>query len=154
MLILQQVSDADRPGAAVQPGAAQLPTVISWTRPGGGPQPNIFSVAKYETANGAPNFYDVVFAFANLDRNNYQQGNFNVNITQNGANLFGIKSSRVYNVKNIAAYTAWIRNRRNTFVIPRQYYGTNLLNGRFVVSLNKCPPQTPAGRPRRSRRSI
>ena len=58
----------------------------------GNPQPSIFSVAKYEQPNGSPNFYDVVFAFANLDRNNSQQGFFNVNITQNGANLFGIKA--------------------------------------------------------------
>jgi hypothetical protein len=46
-----------------------------------------------------------VFAFANLDRNNNQQGNFNLNITQNGSNLFGVKNTRTYHVKNIAAYT-------------------------------------------------
>ena len=44
--------------------------------------------------------------FVNLDRNNTQQGNFDVNVSQNGANLFGIQSNRTYNVKNIAAYTA------------------------------------------------
>ena len=106
---------------------------------GGGSQPNIYSVAKYETANGAPNFSDVVFAFANLDRNNDQQGNFNVNLTQNGANLFGIKSNRVYNVKNIAAYTAVDSNRRNNFLIPGSVTGTNLLNSGLFVSLKKVP---------------
>ena len=106
---------------------------------GSGPQPSIFSVAKYETANGSPNFNEVVFAFANLDRNNNQQGNFNVNITQNGANLFGIKSNRVYNVRNIAAYTAIDPNRRNIFLISGNTTGTNLLNNGLFVLLKKVP---------------
>src|ERR1043165_5223037 len=49
----------------------------------GAVQESIFSVAKYETANAAPNQSDVVFGFVNLDRNNNQSGTFNVNITQN-----------------------------------------------------------------------
>src|SRR5437867_4474761 len=106
---------------------------------GGGPQPNIFSVAKYEQANGAPNFYDVVFAFANLDRNNNQQGNFNVNITQNGSNLFGIKTNRTYNVKNIAADTAIDGNRRNYWLIPGTASGSTLLNNGLFVLLKKVP---------------
>jgi glycosidase len=106
---------------------------------GGGPQPNLFSVAKYEQANGAPNFYDVVFAFANLDRNNNQQGNFNVNITQNGGNLFGIKSKRTYNVKNLAAYTAIDPNRRNNWLIPGNISGTNLLSNGLFALLKKVP---------------
>jgi hypothetical protein len=100
---------------------------------GGGAQPNIFSVAKYETANAAPNFSDVVFAFATLDRNNVQQGSFNVNITQNGANLFGIKSNRVYNVKNIAAYTGIYADRRNLWQWGTGIAGSNVLaNGIFI----------------------
>ena len=106
---------------------------------GGGPQPNIFSVAKYEQANGAPNFYDVVFAFANLDRNNNQQGNFNVNIAQNGSNLFGIKSGRTYNVRNIAAYTAIDGNRRTYLLITNGISGANLLNNGLFVLLKKVP---------------
>jgi hypothetical protein len=105
----------------------------------GGSQPNIFSVAKYEQANGSPNFYDVVFAFAMLHRNNNQQGNFNVNITQNGSNLFGIKSGRTYNVKNIAAYTAIDPNRRNYWLIPGGVSGDNLLNTGLFISLNPVP---------------
>jgi glycosidase len=106
---------------------------------GGGAQPNIFSVAKYETPNGSPNFNDVVFAFANLDRNNNQQGNFNVNITQNGANLFGVNGPRLYNVKNIAAYAALDSTRRNQWLINGDIAGTNLLaNGLFVL-LKKVP---------------
>ncbi len=106
---------------------------------GGGPQPGIFSVAKYETANASPNFGDVVFAFVNLDRNNNQQGNFNVNITQNGSNLFGIKPGRIYNVRNIAAYTQIDGTRRNQFLIPGNISGTNLLNNGLFVLLKKVP---------------
>ena len=106
---------------------------------GGGPQQNIFSVAKYETANGAPNFSDVVFAFATLDRNNTQSGNFNVAISQNGANLFGIKSNRLYNVKNIAAYTAIDPNRRNYWLWGGGIYGSNVLANGIFVSLNPVP---------------
>jgi len=111
---------------------------------GGGAQPQIHSVAKYETANASPNQADVVFAFANLDRNNNQQGNFNVNITQNGANLFGIKSNRTYNVKNIAAYTAIDPNRRNVWLIPGNISGTNLLSNGLFVLLKKVPSSDPA----------
>jgi len=108
------------------------------------PQPQIHSVAKYETANASPNQADVVFAFANLDRNNNQQGNFNVNITQNGANLFGIKSNRTYNVKNIAAYTAIDPNRRNVWLWGSGMTGTNLLANGVFTSLNRVPSSDPA----------
>jgi hypothetical protein len=103
------------------------------------PQPSIFSVAKYEQANGAPNFYDVVFAFANLDRNNTQQGDFDLNINQNGSNLFGIKPGRLYNVRNIAAYTAIDPNRRNYFLIPGNVSGANLINNGLYVAMNPVP---------------
>jgi hypothetical protein len=106
---------------------------------GGGTQANVFSVAKYETSNGAPNFSDVVFAFANLDRNNLQSGNFNVNITQNGSNLFGIKPSRIYNVKNISAYTAIDSNRRNVWQWGSGIAGSNVLANGLFVSLNPVP---------------
>jgi hypothetical protein len=102
-------------------------------------QPNLFAVAKYEQANGSPNFHDVVFAFVNLDRNDSQQGNFNVNITQNGSNLFGICSNRWYNVRNVAAYTAIDPNRRNYFLIQGNVSGTNLLNNGLYAALNPVP---------------
>ena len=106
---------------------------------GGGSQPQIFSVAKYETPNASPNFADVVFAFSNLDRDNNQQGNFNVAITQNGSNLFGIKAGRTYNVRNIAAYTAIDPTRRDQYLIPGGMSGASLLaNGLFVL-LKKVP---------------
>jgi glycosidase len=106
---------------------------------GGGAQTKIFSVAKYEIANAAPGVSDVVFAFTSLDRNNAQQGNFNVNITQNGANLFGIKSNRVYNAKNIAAYTAIDGNRRNVWQWGAGVAGSNIIANGIFVSLYPVP---------------
>jgi glycosidase len=106
------------------------------------PQPSIFSVAKYATANASPNFSDVVFAFVNLDRNNNQQGNFDVNITQNGSNLFGIKPGRIYNVRNIAAYTQIDGTRRTQYLIPGNVSGTNLLNNGLFVLLKSVPTTT------------
>jgi glycosidase len=106
-------------------------------------QPNIFSVAKFQTANASPNFSDVVFAFTPLDRNNPQIGNFDVNITQNGSNLFGIQPGRIYNVKNIAAHLGSDPNRRNYWLWPTNtgggYYGSNILSGGVYVSLNPVP---------------
>jgi len=103
------------------------------------PQSSIFSVAKFQTANGAPNFNDVVFAFTPLDRNNLQSGTFDVNITQNGTNLFGIQPSRIYNVKNIAAYLGADPNRRNNWLWNGGISGSNLLTNGIFVSLNPVP---------------
>lgn len=105
----------------------------------GSPHQSIHSVAKYETAGGAPNFQDVVFAFVNLDRDNNQSGVFNVNITSGGSNLFGIKPNRIYNVKNISAYTAIDGNRRNVWLWGAGTYGSNVLTSGIYVGLNKVP---------------
>lgn len=104
---------------------------------GGSIQQSIFSVAKYETPNGSPASTDVVFGFMNLDRNNDQQGNFDVNITQNGSNLFGINSARTYDVKNVAAYTGFDSNRRNVFLNRKT--GSLLLSGGLFVGVKKVP---------------
>ena len=116
---------------------------------GGAVQPSIFSVAKYDTPNGSPATNDVVFAFANLDRNGTPSGNFDVNITQSGSNLFGIKSGRQYNVKNIAAYTAIRSNRRDIFQwrtnpadegsAPAPRTGSDILSSGIFVAMNKVP---------------
>ncbi|MFM2295680.1 MAG: hypothetical protein RLZZ350_2093 [Verrucomicrobiota bacterium] len=106
---------------------------------GGGANANVFSVAKYETANASPNSADVVFAFANLQRDAVSSGNFNVAITQNGANLFGIKTNRTYNVKNIAAYTALDANRRNVWQWGAGRTGMDVLANGVFVSLNAVP---------------
>lgn len=105
----------------------------------GSQQTKIYSVAKYVAANASPGVSDVVFAFVNLDRNNTQAGNFNVNITANGSNLFGIQRGRSYNVRNISAYTGVDATRRNTFLIPGNITGATMLDGGFYVALNKVP---------------
>jgi len=103
------------------------------------PQSSIFSVAKYQTANASPNFSDVVLAFTTLDRNHTQGGTFDVNVTQNGSNLFGIQPSRIYNVKNIAAYLGADANRRNYWLWGSGTAGSNLLANGVFVSLNPVP---------------
>jgi hypothetical protein len=72
----------------------------------GGTHQRIFSVAKYQAENASPATGDVVFGFVNLDRDADRNGVFNVAIDRNGSNLFGIKSGRSYNIRNLAAYTA------------------------------------------------
>lgn len=107
---------------------------------GGAVHASLYAVAKYETANGAPNFSDVVFAFANLDRDNNQSGTFNVNITQGPGNLFGIKPGRFYNVKNLAAYTGADANRRNVWLWPGGgSWGSNVLANGIFVGANRVP---------------
>src|SRR5207253_1911462 len=78
----------------------------------------IFAVAKYEVKNGSPANTDVVLAFANTNRDASPQGNFHINqdTDNNGVNDYGIKSSRTYDLKNIAAYTGINSNRRNVFL--------------------------------------
>ena len=103
-------------------------------------QQNIFSVAKYQTANASPGVSDVVFGFINLDRNDPQAGNYNVNVSLDGFNnVFGIHSGRTYNVKNIAAYLGTDGTRRNQFLIPGNVSGDSLLANGLYVSLNPVP---------------
>jgi len=111
---------------------------------GGGVQESLYAVAKYEVANVSPNFSDVVFAFANLDRNNNQSGTFDVNITQGPGNLFGIKSGRLYNMKNLAAYIGADANRRNVWLWGGGIWGSNVLANGVFVSLNKVPTSNAA----------
>ena len=118
---------------------------------GGGTHQGIFAVAKYQAKNTSPNLTDVVFAFANVDRNNNQTGNFNVaqDTDSDGVNDYGIKPSRTYNVKNIAAYTAIDPNRRNYWQwrvdasnvnsAPQPRLGSDILNNGIFVGMNKVP---------------
>ncbi len=109
------------------------------------PHGQIFSVAKYEAKNGAPNFSDTVLCFVNLDRNatpaTVGANKFNVNIDTdaNGVNDFGIRPARTYNVKNLAAYTGTEANRRNVFLIPGGILGSDLLAQGMYVAMNKVP---------------
>ena len=104
----------------------------------------IFSVAKYETANASPANSDVVFGFVNLNRNAAQDRTFNVNITQNSTNLFGIKSGRTYNVRNVAAYTGVDSNRRNTWLWGSGRTGSDVLANGVRVIMNAVPASNAA----------
>ncbi len=110
----------------------------------------MFSVAKFEARNGAPNFSDVVFAFVNIARNadpettGGVQFNLNADVDANGANDFGIKSARTYNVKNIAAYLGVAGTRRDTFLIPGGKTGAQLLSEGLYVKMNRVPTTDPA----------
>lgn len=102
----------------------------------------IFSVAKYEVANGSPATTDVVLGFVNLDRDAPHSDTFNVNITQNGSNLFGMKPSRTYNVRNIAADTAQDASRRTVWLWGNNgRTGSDVLTSGVFVSMNKVPTQ-------------
>jgi archaellum component FlaF (FlaF/FlaG flagellin family) len=94
------------------------------------PQPPFSPWRNTRRPTPRPNFSDVVFAFTTLDRNNTQTGSFDVNITQNGSNLFGIQPNRLYNVKNISAYTAADPNRRNYWL----WGGTGGIAGSNVLA--------------------
>jgi hypothetical protein len=103
-------------------------------------QTNIYAVAKFTTTNGPPNFSEVVFAFVNLDVTNGHAANFNLNLTANGTNLFGINSNRMYNVKNIAAYQGADPNRRSYWLWGTTgLAGSNLLANGVLISLNPVP---------------
>jgi|GEM_PF-622199 len=103
-------------------------------------QPNIYAVAKFAATNGSPNFNDVVFAFVNLDVTNSEHGNFSVNLSWNGTNLFGIQPDRFYNVKNFAAYLIADPNRNSYWLWGTGgVAGSALLNNGITVSLNPVP---------------
>jgi len=113
------------------------------------PHGQIFSVAKFDVRNAAPNLSDVVFAFVNLDRNanpaTPNDNRYNVNIDTDGdtVNDFGIKPARRYNVKNIAAYLGVDSTRRDLFLIPGDILGSDLLGSGITsglfVALNRVP---------------
>ena len=110
-------------------------------------QPAIYAVAKFAVTNGPPNLGDVVFAFVNLDPTNAHQAVFSVSISQNGTNLFGIQSNRVYNVKNLAAYTGADAGRRDVWLWnggSNGIAGGNLLAQGVSVALNPVPPTSTA----------
>jgi glycosidase len=107
---------------------------------GGNINQNIFAVAKYANANAYPNLSDVVFAFVNLTGSSSQSDVFNVNITQNGSNLFGIDPARTYNIKNIAADTEYDSTRNNVWLWGAAgISGSNILNNGIYVALNPVP---------------
>lgn len=120
--------------------ALRSPSRYFLDRTGGqGRYEEIFSVAKYETANASPANSDVVFGFVNLNRNAAQDRTFNVDITQSGSNLFGIKSGRTYNVRNLSAYTGVDSGRRDTLLWGAGRSGASVLSGGVQVIMNAVP---------------
>lgn len=101
----------------------------------------IFGVAKYEALNAPPGSSDVVFAFANTNRDLSPSGNFRVNqdVDANGANDYGLKGSRTYNIRNIAAYTAQDPARRTYWLWGPGRSGSDILNNGIFVSMNRVP---------------
>ena len=66
---------------------------------------------------------------------------FDVDIEQNGSNLFGIEPDRLYNVVNIAAYTALAPARDQQTLWGDGILGQDLLDQGIFVSLNAVPTE-------------
>jgi hypothetical protein len=106
----------------------------------GGNNDAIFSVAKYETPGLTPAQQDVVLAFANLDRNNFQWGNYT--LSSGLATNIGLSNNRTYNVRNLAAYTAQNATRNQTFLWGAGLSGSHLTTTGIYVGLHKVPADT------------
>ena len=102
--------------------------------------PNIFAVAKYETANASPATSDVVLAFVNLNRNSAEDNTFGIPSAL--GTLLGIEPNQFYNVKNIAAYLGpnnELPNRRSEFLWPTPRLGSDIISNGIYVGLNAVP---------------
>lgn len=111
-----------------------------WFLDGDGNNTRIHAVAKYEQWGVSPNAQDVVLAFANLDRNAAQSDNFK--IREPLAAGLGLKSTRRYNVKNIAAYlnaSIGMTGRRDLWLWGAGYTGAQLQSSGFFISLQRVP---------------
>lgn len=108
------------------------------------PRNEIWSVAKFEQQDASPVRSDVVFAFVNLARSSPVSDTFRLDVDANGngRNDFGIRQDRLYNVRNLAAYTGPNNaqpGRRNQWLFPNPRNGEELLGGGLFVSLNAVP---------------
>lgn len=108
-----------------------------WFLDGDGNNPVIHAVAKYEAAGLSPAVSDVVIALTNLDRNNQQSDNFV--IPSPLKNLLGLADNRMYNVKNIAAYTGFDETRRDEWLWGSGLTGAELESSGFFAQLNPVP---------------
>ncbi len=109
----------------------------------------IFAVAKYVTKNAGPASSDVVFAFANTNRDASPSGNYRVNqdTDSNGVNDYGIKTGRTYNVRNIAAYEGIDGTRREVCLWGGGRSGADILTNGVFVSMNKVPTMSTSMNP-------
>ena len=110
-----------------------------WFLDGDGFNSKLFAVAKYDQDGVSPGVSDVVLAFANVDRDNDQQDNYKIPSAL--ATKLGIKDSRTYNVRNIAAYLGVDGSRRSTWLWSGTtgYTGAQLKNNGFTVFTKKVP---------------
>ena len=126
--------------SAIQTARLNSPALQSsnrWFIDGDGGNDQIFATAKYQTANAPPSASDVVIGFVNLNRNSVVSDNFK--IPSELSTLLGIKDSRIYNVKNIAAYTAQDSNRNDEWLWGSGITGEDLKTNGFFVQLNPVP---------------
>jgi glycosidase len=109
------------------------------------PHEQIFSVAKFAHRNADPNSSDVVFVFVNLATGSDAETpagdwfNVEVDADHDGKNDFGIRPDRLYNVRNIAAYTGVDAHRREKLQWPSHRLGSDLLKNGIFVRLNRLP---------------
>ena len=104
------------------------------------PDPEIFAVAKYTSGNTPLAQQDVVLAFTSLDRSNVQDNTFGV--TAELAGILGLQDGRVYNARNIAAYTGRggeQASRRQQWLWGSGFTRSQMLADGIFVLLNPVP---------------
>ena len=104
------------------------------------PDPEIFAVAKYTSANTPLAQQEVVFAFTSLDRSNPQSNTFGV--TSALADILGLQAGRTYNAKNIAAYAGRDNvqsNRREQWIWGSGVVRSKIEADGISVSFNPVP---------------
>lgn len=102
---------------------------------GNGGNDRIHAIAKYDSPGNPPSRQDAVIAFANVDRDATPADTFVIPASL--ATDLGIKPTRTYNSRNIAAFNP---ASRTNFVWPNGgYTGAELTSTGVFVSLNKVP---------------
>ena len=127
--------------AGINRARSQSPALRSpqrWFLDATTPTDQIFAVAKYEQSGLSPARQDVVLAFANLNRNTAQWANYK--IPAGLSQILNLSDTRIYNVKNIAAYTKQNSARNSTFIWRREgYSGLQLKTEGVWVGLKPVP---------------
>ncbi len=97
--------------------------------------PDIFGVAKYETAGASASSQDVVFVFVNnnfkADTNRWETYHVNTNVTP-GVNWFGIEAAKTYNLVDLASGST-------NYVWPSNRGGSDIINNGITVGLTGDP---------------
>lgn len=119
------------------------------------PDPEIFAVAKYTAGHTPLAQQDVVLAFTSLDRDSPRANTFGLSAAL--ADILGLQAGRLYNAKNIAAYTGRANEqsqRRDQWLwgagLTRPSWKPTALPSRST----RCQDQTPPGPPHPTRPSF